>query len=65
MFWLPYGNLKLIFVTLGAKGCFYRMGEKFGRLPTYDVKTVDTTGAGAAFWVGNIIQNNREKEYAQ
>ena len=43
-----YG-IKMILVTLGAKGCFYRAGAQTGRLPTYNVKTVDTTGAGDAF----------------
>lgn len=45
---------KLIFVTLGPQGCFYRMGEITGRKPTFDVKTVDTTGAGDAF-MGGIL----------
>ena len=43
-----YG-IQLILVTLGAKGCFYRLGSQTGSLPSYDVKTVDTTGAGDAF----------------
>jgi len=43
-----YG-IQLILVTMGAKGCFYRLGSFTGRLNTYDVKTVDTTGAGDAF----------------
>lgn len=48
-----YG-IKLILVTLGSEGCFYRLGSKTGRLPTYDVVTVDTTGAGDAF-VGAML----------
>lgn len=43
-----YG-IKLILVTLGADGCFYRLGDETGKLPTYNVKTIDTTGAGDAF----------------
>lgn len=43
-----YG-IHLILVTLGAKGCFYRLGTQTGRLDTYDVKTIDTTGAGDTF----------------
>lgn len=43
-----YGT-KLILVTLGAEGCFYRHRNKTGQLATYDVSTVDTTGAGDAF----------------
>jgi fructokinase len=41
---------KLIFVTLGPKGAFYRAGKKTGYVPTYDIKTVDTTGAGDSFF---------------
>ncbi len=37
-------------VTLGPDGCFYRRGELTGLVPTYDVKVLDTTGAGDAFW---------------
>ena len=36
-------------VTLGEEGAFYRCKAGCGRLPAYDVKTVDTTGAGDAF----------------
>ena len=43
-----YGT-KLILVTLGAEGCFYRHRGSTGKLSTYDVNTVDTTGAGDAF----------------
>ncbi len=39
----------MILVTLGPAGCFYRIGGNQGILPTYDVKTIDTTGAGDAF----------------
>jgi fructokinase len=56
-----YG-IKLILVTLGPKGCFYRLGSETGRLDTYDVPTVDTTGAGDAFWgalLYQIIEKNK------
>lgn len=43
-----YG-IRLIFVTLGAEGCYYRMGEQVGVQAGYRVETVDTTGAGDAF----------------
>lgn len=45
-------GIRLVVVTLGPKGCFYRCAEGTGRLPTYDVKVVDTTGAGDAFFGG-------------
>ncbi|MCR2026849.1 carbohydrate kinase family protein [Anaerotruncus colihominis] len=44
------GAMKLIVVTLGPRGCFYRCGDQTGAYPTYHVKVVDTTGAGDAFW---------------
>lgn len=50
-----YG-IHLILVTLGASGCFYRLGSQTGNLHTYDVKTVDTTGAGDAFLGAFIYQ---------
>lgn len=39
----------LVLVSLGERGAYYRNGAGGGYLPTYDVKTVDTTGAGDAF----------------
>ena len=39
----------LVLVTLGPKGTYYRIGEKSRVLPTYDVRTIDTNGAGDAF----------------
>lgn len=39
----------LVMVSLGRKGAFYRSGKLTGLLPTYDVQTVDTNGAGDAF----------------
>jgi fructokinase len=45
-------GIKLVVVTLGPKGCFYRSVCGTGLLPTYDTKVVDTTGAGDAFMGG-------------
>lgn len=42
-------DLKLLLITLGPDGCFYRGVNGTGRLPTYDTRVVDTTGAGDAF----------------
>ncbi len=39
----------IVLVTLGPQGAFYHAPTGSGLLPTYDVKTVDTTGAGDAF----------------
>lgn len=47
-------HIDLIFITLGRKGCFYRLGNHTGRAFAYNVKTIDTTGAGDAF-MGGIL----------
>lgn len=39
----------LVLISLGSKGAFYRRGKLCGLVPTYDVTTVDTNGAGDAF----------------
>lgn len=44
-----YGT-KIIFVTMGAKGSAYFFKGDFCKQRTFDVKTVDTTGAGDAFF---------------
>lgn len=53
-------GITLIFVTLGPKGTFFRHGLTTGKLHTYDVKVVDTTGAGDAF-MGGILYKLRGK----
>lgn len=50
-----YG-IDLIFITLGKKGCFYSFKGINGFAPTFDVKTVDTTGAGDAFLGGMLYK---------
>lgn len=54
-------GIDLIFITLGKKGCFYRLKDSTGCSPAYAVKTVDTTGAGDAF-LGGILYNIIENE---
>ncbi len=44
------GESKLVCVTLGAKGCAYCYRGEIVCLDTVSVKTVDTTGAGDAFF---------------
>jgi fructokinase len=39
----------IVLVSLGAKGACYFCAAGKGKLPAYDVKTIDTTGAGDAF----------------
>lgn len=40
----------VVVVTLGPKGAYYHTPMGDSAVATYDVKTVDTTGAGDAFW---------------
>ncbi|KAK4433808.1 Fructokinase-2 [Sesamum alatum] len=51
---LWHNNLKLLLVTLGDKGCRYYTKNFKGAVDAYQVKTVDTTGAGDSF-VGAIL----------
>ncbi len=51
----------LMFVTLGPKGTFFRHGSDTGRLDTYDVKVIDTTGAGDAFLGGVLFMLKGKK----
>ncbi len=43
-----YG-IRMIFVTLGSRGCFYRFGQETGEIKGYQVNTIDATGADDAF----------------
>lgn len=47
-------GIKLIVVTLGPKGCYYRCACGTGHLPTYNTKVIDTTGSGDAFLGGML-----------
>ena len=42
-------GIRLIVVTLGSKGVFFRLGEACGTVPGYKVKVADTNGAGDTF----------------
>ncbi len=44
-----YG-VKLILLTLGAKGAYYRMGDLTGMCEGFKVKVADTNGAGDTFF---------------
>jgi fructokinase len=54
----------IVLVSLGAKGAYYRCGAGNGNLPTYDVKTIDTTGAGDSF-LGAVLFKLRDKSRAE
>lgn len=47
-FFLELG-ISLIMVTCGPEGAFYATSKHRGKRATFDVKTIDTTGAGDAF----------------
>ena len=49
-------SLKLIFVTLGADGCYFRSLNGMGSVSGFDIKAIDTTGAGDAFFGGVIYK---------
>lgn len=49
-----------VLVTLGPKGAYFQTAQAEEFLPTYDVKTVDTTGAGDAF-LGALLWCLKEK----
>ncbi|AEH51503.1 carbohydrate kinase family protein [Pseudothermotoga thermarum] len=40
---------KLVFITMGSKGCYFAFSKGQGHVPAFNVKVVDTTGAGDAF----------------
>ncbi|KAM0946473.1 putative fructokinase [Dioscorea sansibarensis] len=51
---LWHEGLKLLVVTDGEKGCRYFTKDCKGRVEGFQVKTIDTTGAGDAF-VGSLL----------
>lgn len=56
-------KLKLLAVTLGPKGCIFCVNGRITAGPTFDVKTIDTTGAGDSFWgatLYQLISNNKD-----
>ncbi|MDR2868856.1 MAG: carbohydrate kinase [Deferribacteraceae bacterium] len=54
----------VVLVSLGADGAYYRCADGAGKLSTYDVKTIDTTGAGDAF-LGAVLYQLKDKSRAQ
>lgn len=43
---------KLVAITLGSEGVLLGKSGKLEKIPGFEVKTVDTTGAGDSFWGG-------------
>jgi fructokinase len=58
-------NLKLLIVTLGEKGSFYKTPKKTGTVDGFKNKVVDTTGAGDIFYgsfLYKLINNKKNIE---
>lgn len=56
-------HIPFIIITRGPKGCVAMIGEKLYPSYAYDLKTVDTTGAGDSFLAGvlyHMITKNKE-----
>lgn len=49
-------GISVVLITLGPEGCYYRYQGGTGKLPAYEVKVVDTTGAGDAFLSGVLYR---------
>ncbi|MDI3310354.1 MAG: PfkB family carbohydrate kinase [Thermoanaerobacterium sp.] len=49
-------GIKLVLVTLGKDGCYYKHSSGSGQIPAFHVDVVDTTGAGDGF-LGGILYN--------
>ncbi|MFC4766870.1 PfkB family carbohydrate kinase [Effusibacillus consociatus] len=47
---------RLVLITLGERGTYYQTADLTGRVPSFRVKPVDTTGAGDAFAGGFLLQ---------
>jgi fructokinase len=43
-------GIRLVLVTLGAEGAFYRFGGRIGHVPGFKVRVGDTNGAGDTFF---------------
>jgi fructokinase len=54
----------IVLVSQGAKGAYFRCSAGSGSSPAYDVKTVDTTGAGDSF-LGAVLYRLRDKSRAE
>lgn len=53
-------GIRLIFVTLGANGAFFRLGNQVGTVPGIKVTVGDTNGAGDTFFGAALSQLVKE-----
>lgn len=51
---LWHDDLRLLVVSLGADGCWFRCGSGEGYVPGFKVAAIDTTGAGDSFVAGML-----------
>ncbi|MBD2614273.1 fructokinase [Nostoc linckia z18] len=49
-------SIEGVLVTDGENGCTYCLGENEGKLPSFSIPVVDTTGAGDSFLAGFVHQ---------
>lgn len=54
-------GIKLVVISLGAKGCYYNNGQTSGYVKGYKVKVVDTTGAGDGFMAAILAEIVRQR----
>lgn len=52
-------GIKLVVITLGPGGCYYKYSKGDAKVRTYDTNVVDTTGAGDAFTGGLLYRISR------
>ena len=55
---------KVVLVTLGAEGCYYRYTGGAGQCAAYPVQVVDTTGSGDAF-LGSFLYQMGNRSLAE
>ena len=63
---LAQNGIRLIFVTLGANGVFYRFGDKTGHVAGVPCKVGDTNGAGDTFFgaaLSKLCKEERSEEH--
>ncbi|NJM88056.1 MAG: carbohydrate kinase [Hydrococcus sp. RU_2_2] len=51
-----FETVKGVLVTAGAQGCSYSLGDSSGHVSVFEVKVIDTTGAGDSFVAGFLHQ---------
>ncbi|MGM9604426.1 MAG: carbohydrate kinase [Faecousia sp.] len=57
-------GIRLVFITLGANGAFFRLGEQTGSVPGIRVKVGDTNGAGDTFFgaaLSKLVKENLDE----